>query len=245
MDEQRIKKPKVYFKKDVTVESVVELYDAVGRKFDGKTFSLVDSAVDHFVVADKFVGFIGSTRYAGDRFDETLVEVGFYGHLQGECLISKNLCYFDSFVVLSRFKRSEGEFGGAIDALGLRMASERGRRWIRSAGFTKDEDVMFSHVENDFRYCESKAEACKGVLNQFGRANFVYINIVCAGSDPVGIVAGVDPVAVDKASLDITIKIEKDFKYLTDCDDTEEIQHTLNYAEKIGIGELDYNLIEI
>jgi uncharacterized Fe-S center protein len=53
----------------------------------------------------------------------------------------------------------------------------------------------------------------------------------------IGILVSTDPVAIDKASLDLVRK--KEGKKMFDGD------HTLDYAEKIGLGNKDYELIEL
>lgn len=60
----------------------------------------------------------------------------------------------------------------------------------------------------------------------------------------VGILASLDPVSIDKASLDLVNKTcGKDIFKETHPDQDGMIQ--LKYAQKIGLGELDYELIEL
>ncbi len=78
------------------------------------------------------------------------------------------------------------------------------------------------------------------------KKNNIYIQYVfnitkqcdCAGKEmkpflpDLGILASLDPVAIDKATMDL---LKHDFRG----------QHTLDYAEKIGLGSKEYELVEI
>ena len=245
MEQERIKKPKVYFSKRDSIECLYELYESLGRKLGVEIFVLVDDEFKKVVLIDEFVEFLGADRLEGEGVHEKEISVGFYGNLQGVNFIKEELTDFNSGLIISCFNRKKGEIGGAIDSLSLGLASRGGVTWIKSAGFTKDKDVMFSHTENDFRFAESKVEAGKSVVDYFGRANFVYMNIICGAGKVLGIVSGVDPVAIDKASFDILINSERAVEYFTDEDDTNEMKHVLDYAVKVGLGKQEYNMIEI
>ena len=66
----------------------------------------------------------------------------------------------------------------------------------------------------------------------------------CAGmhmdtiTDDIGVFASTDPVAIDKAMYDL-------FKEQSKLDTFDNITKTLNHAEKIGLGSMEYELIEI
>lgn len=56
--------------------------------------------------------------------------------------------------------------------------------------------------------------------------------------DDVGIFASTDPVAIDKACLDILDRDNKKTVF-------RRGRYTLDYAEKIGLGSKEYELVEI
>ena len=230
---------------DVSSDGLLDLYNAVGRDFEGKVFALIDKRLRNSCLVDKLAYFKGAKTTLDDNGYEKMLPVGFYGNLQGENYIKDSLTKFNSVIVISRFERIGGVFGGGITNLSLSTASKNGVTWIKSSGFTKDEDVMFHHTENTGRYAESLVEACKSVVEFWGSANLIYLNVICLDNRPLCAVAGVDPVAVDKASLDIVLTNEKKVVSFTAEDGMDELRHVLDYAEKLGLGDEDYNLIEI
>lgn len=60
----------------------------------------------------------------------------------------------------------------------------------------------------------------------------------------VGILASNDPVSIDKASLDLVIKISQNNVFKKHHPNRDGMVQ-LNYAHKLGLGNLDYELIEI
>ncbi|MFH1607976.1 MAG: DUF362 domain-containing protein [archaeon] len=98
------------------------------------------------------------------------------------------------------------------------------------------------------------AEYALGAMNNKKGIFFNFINNVteqcdCAKEDSriickdIGIVASTDPVACDKASYDLVIKESgKDiFKELHECDGTL----LFDYAQDIGLGKKEYELVEL
>jgi hypothetical protein len=57
-------------------------------------------------------------------------------------------------------------------------------------------------------------------------------------ADNVGILAGKDPVSLDTACLDLVQKTEGNKLF-------DKGRNTLKHAEKIGLGEMNYELIKI
>jgi hypothetical protein len=62
--------------------------------------------------------------------------------------------------------------------------------------------------------------------------------------DDLGILFSSDPVAVDKASIDLIIERDKK-DFLKSIYPQINYLHQLEYAQKIGLGSLDYKLIEL
>ena len=247
MVDKRIKRPKVYLSKNISLDGLLELFRAIGREVSGRVVASVQTEKRGDGMVQQFLSELGIDMFDDGNGGDTGIPVGFYGHLQGENFIKAGFLSYNSFVVVSKFMRECGSFGGVVDNLSLGFASVGGNTWIRSAGFTKDKDVMWSHAENDYRFAESKVEAAKSVSDYFGRANFIFINLIYNSTGEVaGIVGGVDAVAVDKASFELMKKCEyKNINAFTDEDDENEFLHALYYAEKVGLGEQDYNLLEI
>lgn len=114
---------------------------------------------------------------------------------------------------------------------------------------------MWSADQDSF--LESMAEAGKSVTDYL-RGNILYINVMnrlsvdcdCDGnpSEPdmhdIGILASFDPVAVDQACIDLVYSAE-DGQSLINRIESRNGLHTLEQAEKIGLGSREYQLISI
>lgn len=163
---------------------------------------------------------------------------------------------YDFTVVLSHFKgHAMGGFGGAIKNISIGIASSNGKRYIHSAGTSTTN--WGNPSQDDF--LESMAEAAKAVINHCGE-NILYISVAnnlsvdcdCDSSpeDPrmgdIGILASLDPVALDKACTDLVRSSDDHGKiHLIERIDSRHGMHTLDYAEQIGIGSQKYELITL
>ncbi len=103
------------------------------------------------------------------------------------------------------------------------------------------------------------AEADKTIMEHF-KDNIVYINcmvnlsIDCdCDSHPeapcmkdIGILSSLDPVALDKACLDLVYASSDPGRdHLLERIESRHGGHTVDYAEKIGLGSTDYELIDV
>ena len=196
-----------------------------------------------------------------DEFGE--IELHFEGgiHLKGTNYVGKNLLNYDSMLVLSHFKgHAMGGFGGALKNLSIGVASKKGKAWIHSAGFTKEPDVMWEHIDDQNGFLESMAEADKAVIHYFNPQNMLYINVLnnisidCdCDSNPhepemldIGIFASTDPVALDQCCYDTIINSNDSGKEsLVNRMLEKNAIHIVEEAEKLGIGSRKYELINL
>lgn len=178
-------------------------------------------------------------------------------HLK-EDFVGSHYLNYDFTVVLSHFKgHAMGGFGGAIKNISIGIASSAGKAWIHSAGRTK-EDPWSNLPEQDV-FLESMTEAAKAIVDHCGE-NILYISIAnnlsvdcdCDASpeDPkmgdIGILASLDPVALDKACTDLVRASEDHGKiHLIERIDSRHGMHTLDYAEQLGLGSQQYELIKL
>lgn len=180
-------------------------------------------------------------------------------HLK-ENYVGKNIENYDSMLVLSHFKGHQmGGFGGALKNMSIGIASSEGKAWIHTAGVTKDLKKLWSSVAEQDHFLESMAEADQSVIN-YMKENIVYINVLnnlsvdcdCNNNpkkpcmNDIGITASIDPVAVDKASLDLVYNSEDEGK--KDLIKRIESMHgirTVEHALELGIGTTEYELINI
>ena len=169
--------------------------------------------------------------------------------------VGKNIEKYDSLLVLSHFKgHPMGGFGGALKQLSIGIASSYGKAYIHGAG--KPEEIWTADHDS---FLESMADAACSVVKYFG-GKAVYINVMknmsvdcdcCAiAEDPcmadIGILASDDPVAVDKACLDIVYASkDKGREHLIERIETRNGTHTVDAAADLGVGSKEYELINM
>lgn len=162
---------------------------------------------------------------------------------------------YDSLLVLSHFKgHPMGGFGGALKNISIGTASSYGKAYIHGAG---NPDAMWTTEQDAF--LESMADASKTVMEYFS-GNIAFINIMCnmsvdcdccaVAEDPkigdIGILASLDPVALDQACLDLVYRSDDPGKKdLIERIESRHGIHTVETAEEIGVGSREYQLVEI
>ncbi|GAA6323339.1 MULTISPECIES: DUF362 domain-containing protein [Fusobacterium] len=171
-----------------------------------------------------------------------------------ENLVGSHFKNYDSYIVISHFKgHAMGGFGGAIKNISIGIASAEGKALIHSAG--KSRTNPWGGAQDPF--LESMAEAAKTVSDELG-GNMLYINVMnrlsvdCdCSSNPaepdmhdIGILASFDPVALDKACVDL-VYAAPDGKSLIERIESRNGTLTLKYAEEIGLGSQQYSLVNV
>lgn len=177
----------------------------------------------------------------------------------GKCIdknyVGSHLKNYDSLLVLSHFKgHPMGGFGGALKQLSIGIASSFGKAYIHGAG--KPEEIWSSDHD---AFLLSMADAAKSVVKYFdGKA--CYVNVMknlsvdcdcCAvAEDPcmsdIGVLASFDPVAIDKACLDLVLASKDPGRdHLVQRIESRNGVLTVNAAHEHGIGSLEYELIEL
>lgn len=178
-------------------------------------------------------------------------------HLK-EDFVGKNYPDYDFTVVLSHFKgHPMGGFGGAIKNISIGIASSAGKAWIHSAGKTKSQTEVWKNLPPQDDFLESMTEAAKAIIDHCGDrilyisvANNLSVDCDCVAKpeDPkmgdIGILASLDPVALDKACVDMVRASEDHGKiHLIERIDSRNGMHTLDYAEQLGMGSQNYELV--
>lgn len=171
-----------------------------------------------------------------------------------ENLVGSHFKNYDSYIVISHFKgHAMGGFGGAIKNISIGIASAEGKALIHSAG--KSRTNPWGGAQDPF--LKSMAEAAKTVSDELG-GNMLYINVMnrlsvdCdCSSNPaepdmhdIGILASFDPVALDKACVDL-VYAAPDGKSLIERIESRNGTLTLKYAEEIGLGSQQYSLVNV
>lgn len=171
-------------------------------------------------------------------------------------IVGSHFLNYDFTIILSHFKgHAMGGFGGAIKNMSIGIASSNGKRYIHSAGTST---TSWGNPSQD-DFLESMAEAAKAVADHCGD-NILYISVAnnlsvdcdCDSSpeDPqmgdIGILASLDPVALDKACTDLVRSSEDHGKiHLIERIDSRNGMHTLDHAEALGLGSQKYELIHL
>ncbi|HMD88747.1 MAG TPA: DUF362 domain-containing protein [Anaerolineaceae bacterium] len=175
-------------------------------------------------------------------------------HLKKD-VVGSHFANYDFVINLAHFKgHAMGGFGGVIKNMSIGIGSSMGKSLIHSAG---QETTGFGLNTPQDDFLESMAEAAKGVANYMGE-NILYIDVMnnlsvdCdCDSHParptmqdIGILASIDPVALDQACVDL-IYAAPDGKDLIERMESRHAIHTLEHAEKIGLGSRKYELVNI
>lgn len=285
-------KSKVYFTKNITPESVIKIYEALGVELPGKVGVKVHSGEvgnQNFIkpqflkpMIDKVKGTIieCNTAYEGKRNTseahwETMKLHGWTDVAKVDIMdeegeievpikngkriktnyVGNHLKNYDSILVLSHFKgHPMGGFGGALKNISIGIASSYGKTYIHGVG--KPEDFWTSDHDS---FLEAMADAAKSVVEYF-KGNMAFINVMCnmsvdcdccaVAADPkigdIGILASLDPIALDQACVDLVYKSEDEGKsHLIERMESKNGIHTVEAAADLGFGSREYELIKL
>lgn len=169
--------------------------------------------------------------------------------------VGKNMLNYDSMLVLSHFKgHPMGGFGGALKQLSIGCASSYGKAYIHGAG---EPEKIWTGDHNSF--LESMADAAEAVVRHFN-GNMLFINVMknmsvdcdcCSvAEDPcmadIGILASLDPIAVDRACLDLVYASDDPGRdHLLERIESRNGAHTVDAAAELGFGSKEYELIKL
>lgn len=182
-----------------------------------------------------------------------------------ENIVGKDLANYDFMINLAHFKgHAMGGFGGVLKNQSIGVASKNGKCRIHTAGAYDDPGHLFEQPKGQDAFLESMAGAAQAVHNYFkGKKGIVYIDVMnnmsvdcdCNGHPAtpqlkdMGILASLDPVALDQACLDLVFNHKSapgdDNAPLIQRIDSRHGTHTVDYAEQIGLGSKNYKIVNI
>ena len=291
---------KVYFTKEITPESLVKIYKALGVEAKGRVavkISTGERGGNNYLkptlirqLVDEVNGTLVEccTAYGGSRQDvkkhwETVHAHGFdsiaavdimdeYGNLRIPIKDKKHLKYnivgehlgnYDFMINLAHFKgHAMGGFGGVLKNASVGVASSDGKAYIHTAGKVQSPKELWQNLPAQDFFLESMAAAAQSVHDWFS-GNIIYINVMnnmsvdcdCSShpEEPklkdMGILASTDPVALDKACLDMifnhTPSAGDDNQPLIQRINRQHGTYIVDYAEQIGLGSKKYTIIEL
>lgn len=217
---------------------------------------------EHMKVADEH----GFTSFAEvdimDSESEFKIPVNKGKHLKYD-IVGENFKNYDSILNLAHGKgHAMGGFGANLKNQSIGIASRNGKAYIHSCGQDENPDTAWGRPYEQIEFIESMAEAAKAVADYLKANNkpIVYITVMNALSvdcdcdshqgDPVmadlGIIGSLDPVANDQAFIDMiwnsndpgAIKMQERI-------DRQVGREITKYAESLGLGNTEYELINI
>lgn len=237
--------------------TVVECNTAYGKAFDG----VRDYTDGHLKLIEEH----GWNKYFTvdlmDAEGPDLIWPVENGKVLSENRVGKNIVNYDSMLVLAHFKgHPMGGYGGALKQLSIGCGSRGGKALIHSGGVSEDNvECWDKHAEQD-RFLEAMADAASTVVKHFsGRIAFINVmknlSVDCdccsVAEDPcmkdIGILASLDPVAIDQACIDL-IYAEKDDPgraHFIERVESRNGVHTIEAAAELGYGSREYELIEM
>ena len=248
-----MEKAKVYFTKEITPESLIKIYEALGVEATGRVgvkISTGEAGGHNYLKPELIKDLVEklnanilecNTAYAGKRMatEDHLKVIHDHGfdaiatvdlmdkdgemeipangkHLDVD-IVGKNLSNYDFIINLAHFKgHAMGGFGGVLKNQSIGIASTNGKTYIHTAGKTRNPGELWDNLPEQDAFLESMAEAAKAVRD-YMKGNILYIDVMnnlsvdcdCDSNpeDPcmkdIGILASVDPVAVDQACIDM------------------------------------------
>ena len=301
MKGRRAMKSRVYFTKEITSDSLIKIYEALGVKLDGNIGIKVSTGEDGskgYLKKDLIKPFVDmlngtiiecNTAYDGarntmeehlevarqhgfcdmgrgidimDGEGEIKIPVHHVKHLKYD-IIGKNFENYDSIVNLAHGKgHAMGGFGANLKNQSIGIASRNGKAYIHSCGKTEDPNLCWSVPYEQKDFIESMAEAATAVRDYLedNHKKIAYITIANAISldcdcdahqgnpviSDIGIFASLDPVANDQAFIDAIWKThEEGTDSIKERIDTRCGRHITEYAKSLGLGNTEYELIEI
>lgn len=287
--------PKVYFTKKINPERLIEIFDKLEMKLEGKIGVKIHSGEHdkpypiqpNFMkpLVQKINGTLVecNTACGGEKFKRFnskdhwelikrhgFLDVGKFDIMdeEGEIelpipngkrikvnYVGSHLDNYDSLLILSHFKgHMMTGYGGALKNVAIGIASSHGKRSIHGAG---DESKILTC--DTLIFLEAMADAVKSVVD-YKKGKMVYINVMKDLSvdcdcdfDPkkpemkdIGILASIDPVALDQACIDLIYNSDDKGKtILINRIEGKKGTHILEATKELGLGSRKYELIDI
>ena len=212
-----------------------------GRR--GNTVSHLQAAKDH--------GFTYAPVDILDADGTIKIPVKNGKHLK-EALLGSHIMSYDWIISVAHFKgHSMAGFGGTFKNLAIGIATPEGKRAIHNnpggAMFSTTGEPFFEKV---IEYNMALMDAKPGRMLYINILNNLSTDCDCSARAPkatmadIGIMASLDPVALEKASLD-QIYARSDNKDLVERIESRGGIHQVVYAERMGLGKQTYELIRL
>ena len=237
--------------------TVVECNTAYGDAFGGVR--------DHTASHLKLIEYHGwSKQFTVDLMDAEGPDIVWKipnGKVLKENHLGKDILNYDSMLVLAHFKgHPMGGYGGALKQLSIGCASAAGKALIHSGGVSDDNIEAWKKHAGQERFCEAMADAASSVVQHF-EGKIAFINVMknlsvdcdcCVVAEhpcmkDIGILASLDPVAIDQACIDLIYAAKDDpgQAHFIERIESRRGLHTIEAAAELGFGSRTYELVEV
>jgi uncharacterized Fe-S center protein len=176
-----------------------------------------------------------------------------------EVAVGKHLLNYDSLLVYTHFKgHMMGGFGGSLKNIGIGIASGHvGKKQVHGFDFDEPNVNPMDHIGPKF--LERMVESGKATTEHF-KGHIAYVNVLknisidcdCIGEGAppkcadIGILGSTDILAIDKASLDLVSRLPVEQNGdLMERIDSRSGRHQIEYMKTLGMGNADYDFIQI
>lgn len=174
-------------------------------------------------------------------------------HLK-EAVLGAHIMNYDWIISVAHFKgHSAAGFGGTFKNLAVGIATPDGKRALH----TNPGGSMFSSsgetfLEKLIEYNIALADARPGKMLYINILNNLSVDCDCiaraakSNMADIGILSSLDPVALEKASLDlIYARPENERKALVERIESRKGIHQVIYGERMGLGKQAYELVRL
>ena len=182
------------------------------------------------------------------------------GNILKKTYVGKKMKNYDSCLVLSHFKgHGSGGYGGALKQLSIGFGSTAGKVLQHTGGQSTDTNDFRSKGCGAKEFKETMADAASAVV-KFFKGNMAFINMMvnisldcdCDGNArppvmaDIGILSSTDPVALDRACLDLIYNSNDEGKTQL-IERIEELYgpHVIECSVQLGTGKKEYELIHV
>lgn len=172
-----------------------------------------------------------------------------------KALVGSHYANYDYIVSIAHFKgHAMAGFGGSFKNMAIGIASVNGKGAIHRNGngggmWSSSGEAFFEKIAE---YTKAIADDKKGKIIYINVLNNLSVDCDCDANaahpqmSDIGILASFDPVAVDKASVDLVYASpDEGRKHLIERIESRKGTYLLNYAEDIGMGTQKYNLVKL
>ena len=158
---------------------------------------------------------------------------------------------YDSVISVVLFKAHHlPVYGGTMKNMSICLASISGKAILHSAGQNEQSYVNISGTVRE----QSFADGVQAAMN-YKKGRWCFINVLdnfdpddsCQGTKnlgDIGILASLDPVALDQAAVDMTFGAADTEQRRQQWEEAHNV-NILHYAEQLGVGRRHYRLVEV